>query len=66
MKFCSYNFVFNKAPNNKDIMHLVNILVKNVSNSNVAMHVVNNVHLAAMGTQQIAIMQTSRLTGDKR
>ena len=51
MKFCSHNFVLNEAPNNNDIKRVPNILLNKAPNSNNAMHVANNVHLTAMGTE---------------
>ena len=49
MKFCSYNFVLNKAPNNNDVTHVANIELNEAPYSNDAMSVGNNVRLTAMG-----------------
>ena len=51
MKFCSYNFVLNEAPNNNDVMHVANIMLNEVPNSNDAMRVANNVCLTAVVAQ---------------
>ena len=49
MKFCSYKFVLNKAPNNNDVTHIANI---EEANSNDTVQVANNVCLTTMGVQQ--------------
>ena len=56
MKFCSYNFVLNEAPNNNDIMRVANIVLNEAPFSNDATRLGNNVRLTAMGAQQFSIM----------
>ena len=58
MKFCSYNFVLNEAPNNNDIMRIANIMLNKAPYSNDATHIGNNVCLTAMGAQQFAMTAT--------
>ena len=53
VKFCSYNFVLNKAPNNSDIMCVENMVVPN---SNDTTRVANNMNLTTMGAQQFSIL----------
>ena len=55
IKFCSYNFVLNEAPNNNDVTRIANIVLTEVPNSNDATHVGSNVPLTAMGTQQFSM-----------
>ena len=55
MKFCSYNFVLNEAPNNNDITHVANIELYEAPYSNDAMRVGNNVCLTAIGAQQFSV-----------
>ena len=55
IKFCSYNFVLNKVPNNNDILHVANIMLNEVPNNNDAKHVPNNVLLTTMGAQQFSL-----------
>ena len=50
MKFCSYNFVLNEAPNNIDVTCVANIVLNEAPNSNDATRVGKNVCLTAMGT----------------
>ena len=52
MKFCSYNCVLNKAPNNNDIKHVANIVLNEVRNCNDATCIGNNMGLTAVGAQQ--------------
>ena len=52
IKFCSYNFMLNQAPNNTDIAHVTNIVLNKVPNSSNATPAVNNVHLTSTGAQQ--------------
>ena len=59
IKFYSYNFVLNEAPNNIDITCIANIMLKEVPNSNDATHVVSNVRLTIMGTQQLSMVAIS-------
>ena len=54
MKFCSYKFVLNEAPNNNDVIHVANIMLNEVANSNDAMCLGNNVHLTPKGTNQFS------------
>ena len=56
IKFCSYNFVLNKVPNNNDIMRIVNIVLNQVPNWNDATCVANNVHLTTIEAQQILMV----------
>ena len=56
MKFCGYNFVVNKEPNNNDVMHVANIVLNEAPISNDAMHVASNVCLTTMGTQQFSMV----------
>ena len=56
MKFCSYNFMLNKAPNNNDVMHVANIVLNEAPNSNDTMRIGNNVHLTTMGAQQFSVV----------
>ena len=56
MKYCSYNFMLNKAPSNSDIMRIANTVLNEAPNSNDAMHVGNNVRLTAMGAQQFSVV----------
>ena len=62
----------NKAPNNKDVMWIVNIMLNEASNSNDVTHVVNVVCLTTTGAPQfsmggyIVIMQKSRLTREEK
>ena len=58
IKFCSYNFVLNKAPNNIDITHVANIVLNEPPNSNDTTCVGNNMRLTAMGTQQFSMVTT--------
>ena len=53
IKFCSYSFVLNKAPNNKDITHIANIILNKAPNSNDTTCIVNNV-----GAQQFSMVAT--------
>ena len=60
-------------PNNNDATRIANIVLNEVPNNNDATSVVNNVYLTTMGAQQfsmaaiqLAIMEKSRLTRDKR
>ena len=55
MKFCSNNFVLNKAPNNNEIMRVANVMLNEALNSNDATRIRNNVRLSAMGAQQISM-----------
>ena len=55
MKFCNYNFMLNKVPNNDDIKRIANIMLNEVPNSKDATRVGNNVHLTAIGTQQFSM-----------
>ena len=55
MKFCSNNFVLNKAPNNNEIMHVANVMLNEALNSNDATRIRNNVCLSAIGAQQISM-----------
>ena len=55
MKFCSYNFVLNKAPNNNDVIHVANIMLNEAPNSNDAMCLGNNEHLTPKGTNQFSV-----------
>ena len=55
IKFCSYNFVLNKAPNNNDAMCMANIMLNEEINSNDATYVANNVCLITMGAQQFSM-----------
>ena len=48
MKFCSYNFVLNEAPNNNDIKRVASIVLNEAPNSNDATRVGNNVRLTAV------------------
>ena len=43
MKFCSYNFVLNEAPNTNDVTRAENMALNEVSNSVDATCVANNV-----------------------
>ena len=58
MKFCSYNFMLNEAPNNNDVMCVANIVLNKVPNSNDAMHVANYVCLTTIGEQQFSMAAT--------
>ena len=53
--------MLNKAPNNKDVVCIVNIMLNEASNSNDAMDLANNVCLTIMGAQQflMAVIQSS-------
>ena len=56
MKFCSYNFVLNEAPNNDDVKRVANIMLNEAPNSNDTTCVENNnMHLTAMGAQQFSM-----------
>ena len=56
MKFCSYKFVLNEAPNNNVVMYVGNIVLNEVPNSNDATCVANNVCLTTMGAQQFSMI----------
>ena len=56
MKYCSYNFVLNETPNNKDITCIANTVLNEVPNCNDAMRVGNNVRLTAMGARQFSVV----------
>ena len=56
VKFCSYNIVLNEAPDNNDIEHIANIMLNKTPNSNDAMRIGNNVHLTAVGAQQLSMV----------
>ena len=60
MKFCSYKFVLNEAPNNNIyinvVMYVGNIVLNEVPNSNDATRVANNVCLTTMGAQQFSMI----------
>ena len=58
MKFCSYKFVLNEAPNNNNnnVTRVANIVLNETPNSNDATHVGNNVLLTAMGAQQFSMV----------
>ena len=56
MKFCSYNFVLNEAPNNNEVTFIENMVLNEVPNGNEATHVVNNMGLANMGAQQFSMV----------
>ena len=47
--------MLNKVPNNNDVMCVATIMFNEAPNSNDAMRVGENVHLNAMGTQQISM-----------
>ena len=55
MKFCSYNFVLNEAPNNNDVTHVANIMLNEVPNSNDATCIGNNVRFTPKGTNQFSV-----------
>ena len=55
MKFCSYNCVLNKVPNNNDVTRVANIELNEAPYSNDTMSVGNNVRLTAMGTQHFSM-----------
>ena len=48
MKFCSYHFVMNEAPNNNSVKRVANIVLNKAPNSNNATCVGNNVRLTAV------------------
>ena len=48
--------MLNEAANNKDVIHLVNIVLNKASNSNDDMHIANNVCLTTMGAQQFSMV----------
>ena len=56
MKFCSYNFMLNEAPNNNDLMCVTNIMLNEAPNSNDATCIANNVRLTAMGAKQFSMV----------
>ena len=47
--------MFNKVPNNNDVMYVANNVLNEAPNSNDAMHVGINVHLTAVGAQQFSM-----------
>ena len=47
--------MLNEVPNNNDVTCVANTVLYKVPNSNDAMHVVYNVRLTAMGTQQFSM-----------
>ena len=55
MKFCSYSFVLNEAPNNNDVKCVVNNVLNKAPNSNDATHIGINVRLTAVGAQQFSM-----------
>ena len=55
IKFCSYNFVLNEAPNNNDVKRVANNVFNEAPNSHDAMRVGINVHLTAVGAQQFSM-----------
>ena len=58
MKFCSYNFVFNQAPNNNDIKRVANIMLNEELNRNDTTRIGNNVLLTAVGAQEFSMAPT--------
>ena len=56
IKFCSYNFVLYKVPNNKNVKHIANIMLNKAPNSNDATRVGNNVRLTAVDAQQFSMV----------
>ena len=58
MKFCSYNFVLNEAPNNNDVKRAVNNVFNEAPNSNDATRVGINARLTAVGAQQFSMATT--------
>ena len=56
MKFCSYNFVLNKAPNNNDVKHVANNMLNEVPNSHDAVRIGINARLTAVGAQQFSMV----------
>ena len=58
MKFCSYNFVLNEAPNNNDVKRAANNVFNEAPNSNDATRVGINVRLTAVGAQQFSMATT--------
>ena len=58
IKFCSYNFMLNEAPNNNDVKRIANIVLNKAPNSHDATCVGNNVRLTTMGTQQFSMTAT--------
>ena len=55
MKFCSYNFELNEAPNNNDVKRVANNVFNEAPNSNDATRVGINVRLTAVGAQQLSM-----------
>ena len=45
----------NGTPNNQNVMHVANVMLNEVPNSNDAIYVANNVCLSAVGTQQFSM-----------
>ena len=66
IKFCTYNFMLNEAPNNNDVTHIANTMVNEEPNSNDTMCTGNTVCLTAMSTQQFSMVaiQPSCRKGD--
>ena len=56
IKFCSYNFMLNQAPNNNDVTRIENMVLNKAPNSNDAMRLSNNIRLTTMGTQQFSMV----------
>ena len=55
MKFYSYNFPLNEAPNNNYVTCVANIALNEAPNKNDDTRVGNNVRLTAMGAQQFSV-----------
>ena len=73
MKFSSYNFVLNEAPNNNDAMHVGNMVLNEVPNSNDTTYSEKctlNYHehktILNGSCIYVVIMQKSQFAGDKR
>ena len=48
---CSYKFMLNETPNDKDVARIEDMVLNEGYNSSDATRVANNIHLTTMGTQ---------------
>ena len=56
IKFCNYNFVLNKVPNNSDAMCVANIVLNEVPSNNNATGIANYVCLTTIIAQQFSMV----------
>ena len=66
IKFCSYNFILNKVPNNSDAMCVANIVLNEVPSNNNAMRIANYVHWTTIISQQFSMVASYIMIKQKK